>query len=107
LPVNTIWEVEYTDGRLSYISSSDMIFTGKYICQMISLVDMCLIRHKGDLHTCYLENIKQLPIEFTKEKIVNSLNPDPYIAGALLTHGDLENLQIIILLIDTILISLK
>lgn len=91
LPHDVIWEIAYNDGRLSYISSSDLIYTGHSICKMIPAIDKCLIRDRFDNSPVQLSIIKQYPVEFIKDQLVDTLNPDPYIAGALLIHGDFDD----------------
>ena len=91
LPKDTIWEITYNDGRLSYISSSDLLFTGRDICKIIPAIDTPLIRNPLDNSLSQLFDIHQYPIEYNSETLLDILMPDPYIAGALLIHGDFDD----------------
>lgn len=90
LPKGVIWEITYNDGRLAYVSSHDMIYTGKQISKTEVCADKCLIRNPYDNARVTPTVIKQFPVDFAKDIIIESLNPDPYIAGALLIHGNFD-----------------
>lgn len=91
LPKNVIWEITYNDGRLSYVSSSDLLFTGSKICKTIPADDMCLVRNPIDNAPVLLDTIQQYPVKFQNRGFIDTLKPDPYIAGALLIHGDFDD----------------
>lgn len=80
--VEQIYCIEYNDGRKTYVTLSDLIFTGKNIVKVKDkIIDKNII--------CY--PIEQTPVIFSNNKVNDVLFPDPYIAGVLITYGDYDD----------------
>jgi hypothetical protein len=83
--IENIYKITFTDGREDYYSETESLYIDN------GIIDICKLRPNV--------SIKQYEIDF--KHLYNSLIPDPYIAGALLVHGDIDD-QYINLPIDRI-----
>lgn len=83
IPVQEVFKIEYNDGRYGYFNHHSNIFTGENhgIMPLHAAVDCKNI----------LSRIIQYPIESFHTGAKNAPNPDAYIAGALLTHGNYDD----------------
>lgn len=73
-----IWEFQYTDGRRQYVNVRHKIFNGANIISPISVMTSGYSN---------IDILKQYPIRFA-ENVKGKLEPDPYVAGALIVYGD-------------------
>lgn len=78
--IQTIWQVVYNDGRLTYgIGSTPVLYGDK----IISLKEAA---RRGNYPP-----IKTFAIDYHRDDVIAPLFPDPYTAGALLVHGDYDD----------------
>lgn len=75
---STVYYVVYSDGRCTMFLENEPYFDGWQIIK------------DGFNHESRV-NIIQPPIEFNKDKVVNPLPMDPYLAGPLFVYGDHNN----------------
>lgn len=85
LPFRNMYKLTYSDERIEYITDREAIYLDQGVVSPHSPFCKCLKTRDFP--------IKLRPIDFTKYdgKIRLPLNPDPYVAGALLIHGDLDD----------------
>lgn len=74
-----VWELTYSDGRMQYFNIIRNIFTGDMIISLIQAL-------KGN--ATFFRDVKIYPVELLHKPAKESLNPDPYIAGALIMYGN-------------------
>lgn len=78
----SVWRIEYSDGRTQFVDQLSNIYTGVGIT---SLYAAFADREK------LLAPIKQAQVDWYPGVVRSPLMPDPYIAGALITHGDYDD----------------
>lgn len=90
IPVN-IFQVDYSDGRSEIYRIRDMIYNGEYIMHLDDLIKYRIFKEIKSYELEY-------NLEYTGESgyvrrtpVIESLFPDPYIAGALLINGNYDS----------------
>jgi len=79
---DVVYEVTYNDGRVEYYREFELIYTGDTFINLATL-----FKQDDPLGNASMD-LKPHQIDYTKNIVVESLSPDPYIAGALLIHGN-------------------
>jgi len=86
--VEDIYQIIYTDDRCSYHRESELIYVGGSTITCIHGLMLDFKENPNFENNPQAGNIIQYPIKYPNVK--TPLNPDPYLAGALLIHGDLN-----------------
>lgn len=88
--VEDIYQVDYSDGRSIITRETELVYAGGMITCVRGLLEE-MQKNKGYRTNPQFGEIKQQPIDYNMNKIVPPLEPDPYAAGALIMHGNMNS----------------